>query len=239
MRNFTENCVRDSRCNMSPFPFCLIVLLSMISCTLSKCGWYDPSLGNITSPIVPLGICGNWGAPPSLDKSQKYECDEDGRLYQKVYDGYNCNDFVLESRIDSGEYDCNKGQCYGNVVLETYSRCYDFSLGQTNQCKCLSSEVKIMNTNVCIATSTGSYIVLCNADVVTYKYYLDTDCQIPDEVKFLPKGCVEEDGAQYVIHLSIMLSRCCRKKYTTYALHCVFYNLSNVSEHCSPETMTL
>ena len=182
----------------------MTVLFVSLSSSSSGCGWYGPSFDNITSPKIPLGVCGNYGVKGSTEKSIIYECDEHDSLKMKMYDEHGCDDSKnpVIATINNPHYRCDGEECHGHLVLETYSNCYDFIEGDLNGCSCGSSSVEILNTNVCIVQLDGSYVASCDAHKVTLQYYSDHLCQNgTGDLRFKFQGCIEEDAARYNINL--------------------------------------
>ena len=182
----------------------MVVIAVNISGSFAECGWWGPSSGNISYEMIPLGVCGNYGAVlGDTDKSVIYECNENGILYKKVYDEHGCNsDDVIEDPMYGFEYECDSDSCHGHLVLETYAQCTDFESNSADFCSCAGSTVEILNTNTCILSLDGSYKVMCDSTKATYIHYSDRLCtNQTGDLEYKPHGCYEPDAARYGINL--------------------------------------
>eukprot|EP00484_Ammonia_sp_Unknown_P010683 CAMPEP_0197057374 /NCGR_PEP_ID=MMETSP1384-20130603/96545_1 /TAXON_ID=29189 /ORGANISM="Ammonia sp." /LENGTH=201 /DNA_ID=CAMNT_0042491773 /DNA_START=62 /DNA_END=667 /DNA_ORIENTATION=+ len=173
-----------------------------VQVAFSGCGWYGPSSGNFSSPQIPLNVCADFGVD-STAESKMYQCDAAGNLKLKFYDGHGCNEsaVVITDSLgaDSDQYSCDEGECYDRLILETYLNCQVLGGENSKSCSCGSSSVALYNVNVCIAQGDGSFIVLCNSQLATFKYYTDQYCEVGEELEFKPKGCDTVTGKNYVI----------------------------------------
>eukprot|EP01084_Bolivina_argentea_P198148 339392_1 len=148
--------------------------------TAPTCGYYGPQSENTTSPLIPLGVCGNYRVG-DVDKSMLYECDSDV-LTKKIYNGQWCSDLDITSTIASDSHSCTGGTCYGNLVFSTESICHnasDYNAETEPSCACNESSVQILNTGVCITQEhlQSSFMVECESSYGYFKYYQDTQCQ--------------------------------------------------------------
>eukprot|EP01083_Nonionella_stella_P174514 605209_1 len=189
-----------------------IVIMSIVLrlSTSSDCGYYGPRSGNITSQEIPLMVCGNYGVG-DLSKSLIYECDENNVLHKKIYEtGHNCDDSISSPTSDTianSAYKCHGSECHGYVLFETYPECSHFVSGEVESCKCTSSSIQILNTDVCIVQHDTSHMISCTTNTVIYQYYNDTQCEQAGDARFYYQGCNEQDKAKYTVQCSGTMTR--------------------------------
>ena len=133
-------------------------------------------------------------------------------FWRKKYSEHGCDDSTNPTidAILSPHYECDGADCFGHLVLETYANCDSFVSGQVNSCSCGSSTVEILNTNICIlyASGSGSFIVFCDSDKVTYQYFSDMRCQNETGgLQYKYEGCIEADRARYSINMCSRATR--------------------------------